>query len=150
MNVAEQNPYWLSLKTFLFRYSTTNLLDYKLNEFPDDTKEASLLQAVVKQFAKIEDNSELMLRTTTEILSGSITTLRVEPLDKFRNFPCEILHSLCFVRRGKSGKGWPLSSNMELETKFIAKSFVLTDEDEIISGTFMIADTDAVPQLRIL
>lgn len=41
---------------------------------------------------------------------------------------------------------------MELETKFIAKSFALSDEDKykIIWGTFMIIGTDAVPQMRIL
>lgn len=39
---------------------------------------------------------------------------------------------------------------MESEANFLAKCLVLSEDDEITPGTFMIADTDALSLLRIL
>lgn len=62
----------------------------------------------------------------------------------------KILQNLCSARRRKSGKQWFLSFNVELKVKLIAKNFVLSYEDEITSGPFMIVDADALPLFRIL
>lgn len=43
----------------------------------------------------------------------------------------EILQSLFSVRREKSGNGWFLLSNIELESKIVAKSFTLSYVNEI-------------------
>lgn len=56
---------------------------------------------------------------------------------------------LCSVRRGRSGMGWPLLSNVEFKAKIDAKSFALSDEDEITSGPFKLVGTDVLPLLSI-
>lgn len=61
----------------------------------------------------------------------------------------EILLNLCSLGKGKSGMGLPLSSKKELVENIFAKSFALSDEDEITSGYFMIVRTDALPILKI-
>lgn len=60
----------------------------------------------------------------------------------------DILQSLYTVRRRKSGKGWSLSSNVELEEKFITRSLALSYEGEITRGPFMIVDPDTLPLLK--
>lgn len=39
------------------------------------------------------------------------------------------------------GKGWLLSSIIKLEAKIKVKSFTLSDNDEMISGPFIVTDT---------
>lgn len=44
---------------------------------------------------------------------------------------------------------WPLSFNVEFKAKMDAKSFALSDEDEINSGPFKLVGTDVLPLLSI-
>lgn len=45
--------------------------------------------------------------------------------------------------------GWLLSSNVDLEEKTVTKSVVLFDEDDLISGPFIILGTDSLSLSRI-
>lgn len=60
----------------------------------------------------------------------------------------KILLRLCYMRRGKSKRGYPISSNVELELKIEAKSFA-SDEDDMTSMPFIIVITDSLPLFRI-
>lgn len=55
-----------------------------------------------------------------------------------------ILLRFCSVKMGKSGRGWPLLSNVTLEAKIEMKSFALSHVDEMTSKSFVIMDTDAL------
>lgn len=44
-------------------------------------------------------------------------------------------------------KEWPLSPNVELKAHFIAKGHDLCDEDEIATGSFVIADNEDMPSV---
>lgn len=59
------------------------------------------------------------------------------------NKSCDFFR-LCSVRRRKLGKGWPLSFNVEFESKIGAKSFTLSVEEDKTSGPFIIVDTPAL------
>ena len=54
------------------------------------------------------------------------------------------------MREGKSGRGWPRSSSVELEAKFEAKRLALSIEEEITSGPFIMVGIVALPLLRTL
>lgn len=43
-----------------------------------------------------------------------------------------------------SGMGWPLSSSVELQAKFIANILALSDEDKITLVPFIIEGTDSL------
>lgn len=51
---------------------------------------------------------------------------------------------------GKSGKEWPVSSDVELEAKCHVKNLALSEENEIISGPFIIERTGGLLILRIV
>lgn len=103
----------------------------------------------LKSFVNIEDNFGLkFLRTTTAILSEQVRFI------EFRLFICletsrtptETSQILNSVRWRKSGKEWPMLSNMELVVKFITKSLALTKK--ITLGPFIRLDTDVLSLLR--
>ena len=53
------------------------------------------------------------------------------------------------VREGKSGRGWPRSSRVELEAKFEAKRLALTIKEDITSWRFIIVGIVDFHMLRI-
>lgn len=69
-------------------------------------------------FAKITDNSgSIFLRKTTGILSVSVAFLGLRFLTSLETSRTviKLLLRLCLVRLGKLGRGWPMSSNVELK-----------------------------------
>lgn len=59
----------------------------------------------------------------------------------------QILQRLCSVKGGKSAIVWSSLSNVDLETKIISMSLVLSYDDKIISESFVISVKDVLPLL---
>lgn len=61
----------------------------------------------------------------------------------------KILLSFVLSETREVRKGMVLSSNVELNADIVAKSFALSDKDEITTWLIIYSRTDALPRFRI-
>ena len=105
----------------------------------------------LKSFARIGDNFGLMcFRTTTGISSGPVALVESSFLTSFP-ISLEVTENLLSrqsVSWGKSGRGWPCSSRVELAAKFAANNFAFSDEEEMTSGPFTIVEMEGFPLFK--
>jgi len=107
----------------------------------------------LNSFARRGDISgQMFFRTMTGISSGPVAFVESRFLMRVAmSFTVTvILLRRLSVREGKSGRGWPRSSRVELEAKFEAKRFALSIEEERTSGPFIMVGIVAFPLLRTL